>query len=313
MCSMVRKLLLAGPILLFAFSPNPLGWGQTNQKTYVAPRLTQVVDETNLFRLRGNTHRLARPELDMGAAPANLPMQRMLLVLRRSPEQESALRKLLDEQQDKSSPDYHRWLTPEDFGQRFGPSDPDIQVISSWLQSHGFQVARVAKGRTVIEFSGTAAQVQEAFHTAIHKYLVKGEEHWANASDPQIPVALSPVVAGVHTLHNFYKKPQLVRAAQTIKAQYDPRRPPKVTFPGQPGQPVLHALAPGDYAVIYNFQPLYSSGIDGSGTTIAVVARSDLYLGGTDVFYFHSIFGITGSGSLITSNEGPDPGDLGGG
>ena len=238
MCSVVRKLMLAGPMLLFVFSPYPLSWGQTNQKTYVAARVTQVVDETQLFRLHGNTHPLARPEFDIGGAPASLPMQRMLLVLRRSPEQESALRKLLDEQQDKSSPDYHRWLTPEDFGRRFGPSDPDIQVISSWLQSHGFQVARVAKGRTVIEFSGTAAQVQEAFHTAIHKYVVKGEEHWANASDPQIPVALSPVVAGVHTLHNFYKKPQLVRAAQTIKAQYDPGRPPKVTFPGQPGQPV---------------------------------------------------------------------------
>jgi len=313
MCSVVRKLMLAGPMLLFVFSPYPLSWGQTNQKTYVAARVTQVVDETQLFRLHGNTHPLARPEFDIGGAPASLPMQRMLLVLRRSPEQESALRKLLDEQQDKSAPNYHKWLTPEDFGLQFGPADQDVQVVSSWLQAHGFQVTRVAKGRAVMEFSGTAGQVQEAFHTAIHKYVVKGQEHWANASDPQIPVALTPVVAGVHTLHNFYKKPQLIRVAETIKARYQPGPPPKVTFPAQPGQPALHALAPADYATIYNFNPLYNTGVNGAGTTIAVVARSDLYFGGADVFNFHGVFGVAGIGSLITINDGPDPGDLGGG
>jgi pro-kumamolisin-like protein/Big-like domain-containing protein len=313
MCSMVRKLLLAGPMLLSVFSPYPLGWGQSNQKTYVAPRVTQVVDETNLFRLRGNTHPLARPELDMGGAPASLPMQRMLLVLRRSPEQESALRKLLDEQQDKSSANYHKWLTPEEFGRQFGPADQDIQAVSSWLQGHGFEVARVAKGRTVIEFSGTAGQVQEAFHTAIHKYAVKGEEHWANAGDPQIPAALTPVVGGVHTLHSFHKKPQLVYTGQMIKAAYTPGRPPKVTFPAQPGQPALHALAPADYATIYNINPLYSAGINGFGTSIAVVGRSDLFNGGQDAGDFRAIFGVNGNGFIIPVLDGPDPGDLGGG
>src|SRR5438477_4343072 len=159
MCSVVRKLMLAGPMLLFVFSPYPLSWGQTNQKTYVAARVTQVVDETQLFRLHGNTHPLARPEFDIGGAPASLPMQRMLLVLRRSPEQESALRKLLDEQQDKSSPNYHKWLTPEEFGQQFGASNQDLQVILSWLQSHGLRVDKITRGRTLMEFSGTAAQV----------------------------------------------------------------------------------------------------------------------------------------------------------
>ena len=99
-------------------------------------------------------------------------MNRMLLVLQRSPQQESALELLLDQQQDQSSPNYHQWLTPQQFGQQFGPSDQDIQKITSWLQSHGFQVAPISNGRTVIEFSGTAGQVQEAFHTAIHKYSV---------------------------------------------------------------------------------------------------------------------------------------------
>jgi trimeric autotransporter adhesin len=126
--------------------------------------ITQPIEESNLTVLRGNTYPLARAQYDRGAAPASLPMQRMLLVLKRSPQLEASLEALLDQQQDKSSPNYHAWLTPEQFGQQFGPADADIQAITSWLQLQGFQVAKVSNGRTVIEFSGTAAQVQNAFH-----------------------------------------------------------------------------------------------------------------------------------------------------
>ena len=101
---------------------------------------------------------------------------------RRGAEQEAALRQLLDEQQVKSSPNYHQWLTPEQFGKQFGPADADIQAVTDWLTTQGFQVNRVAAGRTVIEFSGTAGQVRQAFHTEIHKFVVNGEEHWANAT-----------------------------------------------------------------------------------------------------------------------------------
>ena len=129
---------------------------------------------------------------------------RMLLVLKRSPEQETALRKLLDDQQDKNSTSYHKWLAPEQFGAQFGPSDADIQTITSWLQSHGFQVG-TTKGRSVLEFSGSASQVQEAFHTSIHRYLVNGEQHWANSNDPSIPEALVPALAGITSAHQVMR------------------------------------------------------------------------------------------------------------
>ena len=109
----------------------------------------------------------------------------------------------MEQQQDASSPNYHAWLTPQQFGQQFGPADADIQTITLWLESHGFTVNRVSNGRTVIEFSGTAGQVRDAFHTEIHRYNVNNEDHWANASDPQIPTALTPVVAGIDSLYNF--------------------------------------------------------------------------------------------------------------
>jgi subtilase family serine protease len=269
--------------------------------------LTHPIDETKLTTLKGNTHPLARAQFDQGAAPSDLPMERMWLVLKRSPDQEAALRKLLDDQQDKTSPSYHKWLTPEQFGQHFGPADSDIQVVTSWLQTHGFQVAPVSKGRTVIEFSGTADLVRQAFHTDIHKFVVNGESHWANAKDPQIPEALTPAVAGVFTLHNFLKAPQIRMSEQKVPAKYEKGKPPQLTF--SDGE---HALAPGDYSVIYNSKPLLAQGITGDSATIAVVARSDLFRGGQDVIDFRNVFQVCCGNPNIIFN-GDDPGDLGGG
>jgi hypothetical protein len=273
----------------------------------VQPRIVQPVDENQLMVLKGNTHRLARAQFDRGVAPADLPMERMLLVLKRSPEQEYALRTLLDDQQDKASPNYHKWLSPEQFGKQFGPADQDIQTVTSWLQRHGFRIGQVAKGRNIIEFSGTAAQVQEALHTSIHKYVVNGKEHWANASDPQIPTALTPVVAGVHTLHNFLKQPAIHFSGGKVAAKYLPGKPPDINFSNG-----MHALGPGDYTTIYNIDPLHSAGVDGRGTFIAVVARSNLFKSGQDMSDFCGIFAVS-CGRVNIIPNGPDPGDLGGG
>jgi hypothetical protein len=124
------------------------------QQSVDTDRTNHPIDETKLTALRGNTHPLARREFDRGPAPANLPLDRMLLVLRRSAAQESGLRSLLDRQQDTSSPNYHQWITPVQFGKQFGPTDRDIQTVNLWLESHGFQVKRVANGRVTVEFSG---------------------------------------------------------------------------------------------------------------------------------------------------------------
>jgi len=271
-----------------------------------APRglITQPVDGTRLTVLYGNTHPLARPEFDQGTAPATLPMQRMLLVLTRSPEQESALRTLLDSQQDKASPDYHKWLTPEQFGTRFGPADSDVQKVTAWLRSCGFQVAALSKGRTTIEFSGSASQVQQAFHTAIHKYAINGEEHWANASDPSIPAALARVVKGVLSLHNFPRRSYSTVLGTPMRAKPRPTAPlPLFTYTDQ--STTYYGLGPTDFATIYNVLPLWNAGIDGTGQTIAIVGQTNIHL--TDVENFRSLFGLPANDPTIILN-GPDPG-----
>src|SRR5262249_114656 len=149
---------------------------------------------------------------------------------------------------------YHKWLTPDGFGAQFGPADQDLQVVTGWLRSHGLQINRITHGRTVIEFTGVESQVEEALHTEIHKYLVNNEEHWANASDPQIPAALEPVVAGVASLNNFPRKPLSQRLGT-----YSPRtkslasRNPEFTFgSGSCYQGECYAVGPADFGRIYN-------------------------------------------------------------
>jgi hypothetical protein len=276
----------------------------TAQTTNTPARITQAVDPKNLVVLQGNVHPFARPEFDQGPAPLDLPMERILLVLKRSPEQESALLRLLDDQQDKSSPHYRKWLTPDQFGLQFGPADGDVQTVIAWLQSHGFQNVHLSKGRSVIEFSGTTAQVQETFGTSIRKFVVNGEEHWANASDPKIPAALSPAVEGVFTLHNFYKRSQLHVVEEQITATVKPGGQPQ--FTSSTGS---HALTPFDYYKIYNFNPTQPYGP--VSDRIAIVARSNINLQDVGYFNFWLLGNQAGSPQVIVN--GPDPGDLGGG
>lgn len=258
------------------------------------------VDPNETVILMGNVHPLARPEFDIGPADASLPMKRMILTLRPDPVRQAELDGLLARQQDPLSPDYHRWLTPEEFGIRFGPSETDLATIQSWLCSAGLTIDEVAKGRLSINFSGTVADVEKAFSTRIHDFRVEGEVRRANVTDPSIPRALAPVVTGVVSLNSFPKKalhtpPRLVNSSG-IQPDY--------SGGGQ------HYLAPGDFAIIYNANPLYASGTNGSGVTVAIVGRTHPSTAVSDWNSFRSNFGLPYNPPNIILN-GPDPGDQG--
>jgi len=287
-------------------------------------RITQQVDNNNTVTLHGNVHPLARPQYDQGRADDSLPMLRMQMVLQRGPDQEAALRAFLDQQQAKSSASYHQWLTPQQFGEQYGPSDADIQTVTSWLQSQGFQINEVSNGKTIIEFNGTAGQIRQAFHTEIHKYNVNGEMHYANASDPQIPAALAPVVAGINTMHNFKKKPQSRMVGLFHRANDTGKVTPVYSFSGcaqgNGTQQPCNGLGPTDFATIYNVLPLWNAtpAIDGTGQTIAIVGDSEICTGTTlpagctsdDVKNFRTSFNLPTAAvnepQIIL--DGPDPG-----
>ena len=188
-------------------------------------RIVDRIDESQLVALKGNTHPFANAKNDQGPVSPSLPMTDMILVLSRSTEQQAAFDKFVASQYDPNSPNFHQWLTPEQVGANFGPSETDIATISNWLTGHGFSISEVTKDHMSIRFSGTAAQVQSTFHTEIHNLSVKGVAHIGNISDPQIPTALTPVVVGVKSLHNFFPRPlhrmgsQVTRDSATGKWQ----------------------------------------------------------------------------------------------
>ncbi len=205
---------------------------------------------------------------------------------------------------------FHKWLTPDLFGQKFGPATSDVAHITGWLKQNGFQVTSTSHGRTVIEFSGTAAQVQQAFHTQIHQYQVGEKQYWANASSPQIPVALAPVVAGVASLNNFAKHPtsRYVGQAKLVHEGSTTRIVPVKPDFSSGGS---NFVSPGDFWTIYNATPLItaSTPIDGTGQTIAIAGRSDI--ASSDVSAFRSTFLPAPYASTLPFNQinnGPDPG-----
>ena len=267
--------------------------------------IREAVDESKLVALAGNTRPEANAGNDRGAVADDLTLHHILLQLKRSPEQERAVEKLVADLHNPQSPAFHKWLTAEEFGRSYGVAEADLQILTAWLQSKGFTVNRIYPSGMAIDLSGTAGQVRTAFHTEIHNLDVDGVHHIANFGDPRIPQALAPAVAGIVSMHDF--RPHKMARARLKKSA------PEYTF-NYMGQ-TYQAVVPGDLATIYNFNPAFAANITGTGQTVVVVEDTDLYTprrGASDWATFRSEFGLTQytAGSLITVHPGGcgDPG-----
>lgn len=250
-------------------------------------RITGEVDTSHLTALKGYLHPNARPEFDQGPVEATMPIAYAMLYLRPA----DGLESFLTDLQSPSSPSFHKWLKPEQFGERFGLSGNDIGKVTDWLRGAGFTVHDVARGRHWITFSGSAAQASRAFHTEFHRYLVNGETHFANSTDLSIPAALAPVIAGVGGLTDYHLQPMHT----TIAPQY--------TTGGS------HYLAPDDLATIYDIAQLYQQGIDGTGQSIAILGESDINL--QDIATYRAHFNLPPNVPQVVL-YGTDPGVVSG-
>ena len=285
-----------------------------------AARVTESIDNNIAVRLPRTHHPLAVAANDRGRVSGDVPMERMVLVLKPSAGQASALRSLINALYDKQSPTYRNWLTPEQYGAQFGPAQQDVDKIAAWLQEQGFRTDAIARGKQWMEFSGNAMQVETAFHTEMHHYLVGGENHIANADDISVPRALAPVVQGVLSLHDFRKHATHAKAFQISRdaATGNMARVKELAaadnglvskpIPDITINPSTHFLTPGDYSRIYNTLPLLNSNIDGANLSIAIVGRTDINL--SDVQAFRQIFGLPVNDPTFIVN-GADPGITG--
>jgi uncharacterized protein (TIGR03437 family) len=235
-------------------------------------RIAGPIDPQRVVPLKGGINPRVRREDDQGRVDGNTRLEYMTLLLQRSGEQREALERLLAEQQDSRSPNYHRWLTPEQFGERFGASRSDLNTLAEWLRSNGLTVESTARGRSWLVISGTARQVERTFGTEIHRYSTDGKLHFANAAPPSVPAAFEGLVAGIRGLDDFNPEPP-----SDFQPRYNTAN-------------VYHALAPSDFGTIYDATPLWNAGIDGTGQNIAIIGES--VIDPADISSFRQMFGL---------------------
>jgi len=263
-----------------------------------ANRIPARIDNARRVTLRGHLHPEATAQNDEGPVDGALVLSRVTLMLAPSTAQHGALQQLLARQQDPASSDYHHWLTPEQYAGRFGVSQDDMNRVARWLESQHLPVIATARGRNWIAVRGAAADFETAFATRIHRYRVNGELHFANATEPTIPAALAHVVQSIRGLHDFRSKPRMRLASAR----------PELSRPGFVSSYGTVFVGPDDLATIYNVQPLYTSGITGSGQKLAVVGQVELNL--DDIRSYRSFFNLPPNDPQIILVPGTNPGNV---
>jgi len=263
------------------------------------PRLNGQVETSSLMPLPGSVHPWARPEFDRGPAPAT-SSGRMLLVLRRSPEQEEALQSLIAAQQDPHSASYHKWLNSEEFGKRFGVADSDLQTVTSYLSSQGIAVGRVFHNHMAIELSATAEQMRSTFKSEIHTYSVGGRTFSANATPPRIPSALRSVVSGFASLNNFSATATAPGHQATLNPSSHVLKPLYTDATG-----TTFGITPGDLSVIYDVPSPTGVGLGGTNVSVGVLGDSNINV--SYINNYRSLFGL-GANPPIVVVDGNDPG-----
>ncbi|HEX4154144.1 MAG TPA: S53 family peptidase [Acidobacteriaceae bacterium] len=300
MITRIPKALLSA-LVVVSFSVSASAVTQKPQ-----PRITSAIDSSARAPLAGSQPPRVRRATDLGAIDASTRFPSMTLVFTRSAAQQTALDNLIAAQQNPASPQFHQWLTPAQFGARFGMADVDIAKVEAWLQSQGFSVDAVSPSRDRITFSGTASSVAQAFGAPIHRYQLGAKTHIAPSADLTLPAALSGVVAGITGVSDFRPHAQVIRHNGAVR--------PSLTS-SQTGN---FFLTPLDIATIYDIKPAYSSGYNGSGQSIAVVGQSAVVT--TDVTNFQTALGqaakaptivlMPGSGASTVYSEDESESDL---
>ena len=301
----------------------------------VTSRIIQPIDENARVTFKGNVRQDLATVPDLGPVEDGKPLH-LYLLLQRTTAQQADLDNLIQRQQQVTAPEYHKWLTPQEFGARFGAWPEDIAKITAWLESHGFKIRSVLNNASMIDFAATAGQVRDTFHTELHYFTIRGGTYLANVKDPEIPAALAPVVAG---LKGLVKIPAHTNHTPIRQASYDAhtnrwhtvdtagKAGPKPAFDNPNGD---LDVTPQDLYTIYNVNSLFTGGHLAATATVAVIEESDIEYGtvnsttgvasGGDVATFRSLFGVPGtltmhvfhgSGKVTCNDPGIDPNGIG--
>lgn len=283
-------------LTVFAFSSIVLLVQPSLAQRRVQDRIRGNIETTSTVVVRGNVHPLAVAQHDHGNVTDSFRLEHVTMMFKSGPEQEQELDALLARQQNPASPDFHRWLSPEEFSQRFGLTSNDLGSVASWLQAQGFTIDGTGRGGRSITFSGTAGRFKAAFQMPIHNFEVNGQSFYANVTDPAVPAAIADVVLGFRSLNNFKLRPRAkVRSMDALSPNFTS------STTGN------HFVSPNDFTTIYDLSPLYASGLDGRGQTIAIAGQTDIQI--SDIHTFRSVSGLPVNDPVVILAPGSgDPG-----
>ena len=268
-----------------------------------APRIdTAKISNGQMTALKGTVPLRTLKSTDSGPMNTTAAIPSMTLLLKRSDAQQKRFDDYVSSLSNPSSPNFHKWLTAAQIGQQFGPRDEDITAVKSWLKSQGLAVKAVAPTKMSIKFSGSVGAVQRAFHTQMHTFVSEGKTHFSNASEQQLPSALTPVVSGVVSLSNFFPQ-SMVRNVQTVKKDGKGRwvkSGASSDFNFALDGDIYYDVVPQDLNTIYNVTPLWneSTPIRGAGQSIAVLERTDVQ--DADVATFRTAFMPSDAAGVFT-------------
>jgi subtilase family serine protease len=268
--------------------------------TVQADRVAAHPDLRATTMLRGHVPAWAVSGNDRGATPADTPL-RLTFVLSRSPEVQASFTQLLADQQNPSSPSYHQWLTPQQVGERYGPTQHDLDALTSWLGSQGLTVIETTPSRVFISVAAPASAVASALATSFHTFNDNGESRMSSTVEPSIPSAFASIVASIAGLADTAVSPMHRAVAVPMTMELTPGEPePLLTSGGS------HFITPGDFATIFDLKPVYNAGFNGAGQKVAIIGRSRIL--SSDIADFESKTGLVpNSPNTIIPPNGADP------
>lgn len=261
--------------------------------SWCARAQTGSFDDADFRPLPNHVPSWANTQNLFGAVPAEQAMEPMTLVLARHAEKEQAFEKLLSDQQDPASPEFHHWLTPSQIGERFGLSNDEIEALTGWLESRGLHVDWVAPARNFIGFSGSAGDVQRAFRVELNYYDDEGKRKIAANSAPLLPLEFLPIVKAIHGLYTIENRP-MSRAL-----------PEQSASPNLKASNGDHFLMQSDFNAIYHVTNFGSTQIP---VKVGIVGRSRIDL--ADLANFRNLGGYALNPIVVVPKRfgGIDPG-----
>jgi kumamolisin len=219
----------------------------------------------------------------VGDVAASAPVSVAVTLAPRDP---AGLKAFIAAVSDRSNPLYGKYLTPDQFAARFGPTPATLAKLTAYLRSQGLKVGNISKGNLVVDAGGTAAQVAKAFNTHLSTYKQGSKTYFANDAAPSLPADLAGSVVSIGGLDDYA---QLHHNTVTPSAVS-----PKATT----------NMTPSKIRSAYNLTSLIGAGYKGTGISVALVEFDGFAQSNITTYDNNYSLGVSSNPTKVTVDGG---------